>query len=115
MLAKRAGDEVDGELQTHGYWMALGSKLTVKEMDDLTKLVLDRCKWFPTVAECNEIMAEQTFSNPFYRTSENRRLAGYSSPPVLPRQERWRPDAEEIAAIKREVADSLPNQTNEGE
>lgn len=85
MLAKRAGDEIDGELIARGYWRMIGGKLTEHEMDLLTEMVLDRCKWFPTVAECNEIMAEQSYSNPFYafRRSDDLDRLGYGAKPKL--------------------------------
>ena len=65
MLPRRASDEVSGELLARGYWRMLGSKLSQAQMSVLSEMVLDRCKWFPTVAECNEIMAVQSYSNPF--------------------------------------------------
>lgn len=80
MLARRAGDEIDGELVARGYWRMLGEKLTEHEMSDLTEMVLDRCKWFPTVAECREIMGERSYANPFYRTARNRELDRESYP-----------------------------------
>jgi hypothetical protein len=81
MLAKRSSDEIDGELVARGYWRMLGEKLTEKQMSDLTEMVLDRCKWFPTVAECREIMAEATYTNPFYRERRTAELErhGYTS------------------------------------
>jgi hypothetical protein len=81
MLAKRASDEVDGELVARGYWRMLGEKLTEKQMSDLTEMVLDRCKWFPTVAECREIMAENSYSNPFYVSHRRDELARHGYTP----------------------------------
>lgn len=75
MMPKKAGDEVSGELLAKGYWQVLGSKLTEQEMNALTELVLERCKWFPTVAECRELMAESTYANPFYVARLNSDLA----------------------------------------
>jgi hypothetical protein len=83
MLAKRASDETDGELIARGYWQVLGSKLTEKQMSDLTEMVLDRCKWFPTVAECREIMAEPSYSNPFYVSTRQELLAQHGYAPAL--------------------------------
>lgn len=71
-MPKKAGDEVSGELLARGYWRMLGDKLTEHEMSVLTELVLERCKWFPTVAECRDLMGEQSYSNPFF---VNRRRA----------------------------------------
>lgn len=84
MLAKRAGDEVDGELVARGYWRMLGEKLTEHEMNNLTEMVLERCKWFPTVAECREIMAENSYTNPFYVTRRSAELERLGYAPALP-------------------------------
>jgi hypothetical protein len=80
MMPKRAADEVAGELLARGYWRVLGEKLTEKQMSDLTEMVLERCKWFPTVAECREIMAEASYRNPFYieRRAEQLERHGYT-------------------------------------
>jgi hypothetical protein len=67
MMPKKAGDDVAGELLARGYFRMLGH-LGEAEMSALTEMVLERCKWFPTVAECREIMAEQSYSNPFHRS-----------------------------------------------
>ena len=61
-----------GELMAEGYQMMLGD-LSESALEALTKQVLDRCKWFPTIAECKAIMGEESYSNPFYvarRSSE---------------------------------------------
>lgn len=84
MLPRKAGDDVAGELLARGYYRMLGH-LTPTQMGWLTELVLDRCKWFPTVAECRALMAEQDYGNPFY----NQRLAadharlGYAVPATV--------------------------------
>lgn len=83
MLAKRASDDVDGELLARGYWQVLGSKLTEKQMGDLTELVLERCKWFPTVAECNEIMGEASYANPFYVSRRHDQLDRLGYAPAI--------------------------------
>jgi hypothetical protein len=83
MLAKRASDEVDGELVARGYWRMLGEKLTEKEMSDLTEMVLERRKWFPTVAECREIMAEPVYTNPFYVSSRREQLQHLGYAPAI--------------------------------
>ncbi len=66
MLPKRQGDEVAGELLARGYHRMLGH-LNEAQMSNLTEMVLARCKWFPTVAECKDIMGEQSYENPFFR------------------------------------------------
>ena len=84
MLPRRASDEVSGELLARGYWRMLGSKLSQAQMSVLSEMVLDRCKWFPTVAECNEIMAVQSYSNPFYRERNAARLTANGYPEISP-------------------------------
>lgn len=73
-MPKKAGDEVSGELLAKGYWRMIGAKLSEQQMSDLTEMVLDRCKWFPTVAECKDIMGEQSYRNPFYNDRRDEHL-----------------------------------------
>lgn len=68
-MPKRDGDETDGELLARGYYRML-RHLTVEQMNDLTDMVLARCKWFPTVAECKDMMSEQSYYNPFFRAKQ---------------------------------------------
>ena len=70
MLPKRQGDELGGALLVKGYHRMLGH-LSEAEMGWLTEMVLDECKWFPTVAECKEMMGRHSYANPFYKTSPN--------------------------------------------
>lgn len=57
VLPKRATDELSGELLTNTYRRMLGDR-TQAEISFLTEQVIARCKWFPTVAECREILDE---------------------------------------------------------
>lgn len=86
MLAKRHGDDLDGELLAKGYWRMLGEKLTEAQMSDLTELVLAECKWFPTVAECREMMGRADYANPFYVTRRNNDLARLGYVPEAQKQ-----------------------------
>lgn len=80
MLPRKAGDELSGELVAQGYWQVLGKGLSIPEMDALSEMVLNRCKWFPTVAECREIMGREDYSNPFFVAKNHDRLTanGYA-------------------------------------
>ncbi len=80
-MPKKAGDEISGELLVRGYHRMLGH-LTEHEMGALTEMVLERCKWFPTIAECKEIMAEKSYANPFYVSARQDELTrqGYGLP-----------------------------------
>ena len=68
MLPKRQGDDLGGELMAKGYQRMLGH-LTEQQMGWLTEMVLDECKWFPTVAECKTMMGRNSYANPFYSSS----------------------------------------------
>lgn len=57
VLPKRGSDELSGELLANAYRRMLGHH-TKAEINFLTEQVLGRCKWFPTIAECVEILAE---------------------------------------------------------
>lgn len=80
MMPKKAGDEMAGELMARGYWRMLGDKLTEQQMNDLTEMVLARCKWFPTVAECRDLMDEASYANPFYVARRQAQLSSNGYP-----------------------------------
>lgn len=73
MLPKKAGDDIDGELLAKGYYRMLGH-LTSRAMNDLTEIVLGECKWFPTIAECRELMGRKSYDNPFYTSQRSDEL-----------------------------------------
>ena len=78
MLPRKNSDDVSGELMAEGYQMMLGD-LSEGALEALTRIVLERCKWFPTIAECKAIMGEESYSNPFYvaRRSSELEANGY--------------------------------------
>lgn len=82
MLPRKATDELSGQLLARGYYRMLGH-LSEREMGWLSEMVLERCKWFPTVAECREIMAEQSYGNKFYLARRDAELSalGYQRGP----------------------------------
>ena len=81
MLPSRSRDEVSGELMLRGYQMMLGH-LSVAQIDTLTRMILNECKFFPTVAEVNAIMGRESYSNPFYVAARQVELneLGYTAP-----------------------------------
>jgi hypothetical protein len=94
-LAKRNADEMSAKLQADALWRMIGQKLTVDEMSQLTEMVLERCEWFPSIAECKRIMDENNYSNPFYRNRQAQRLEGngYTSL-AAPTKQLRKPDAD---------------------
>jgi hypothetical protein len=83
MMPKKAGDDIDGELLAKGYYRMLG-RLSTADMNALTEMVLSECKWFPTIAECREMMGRTGYDNPFYRSRRNDELnrLGYTQQAV---------------------------------
>jgi hypothetical protein len=80
-LAKRNADEMSAKLQAEALWRMVGQGLTEAEMSQLTEMVLERCEWFPSIAELKRIMAEDSYSNPFYTKRQAQRLEakGYTA------------------------------------
>ena len=61
-----------------GYYRMLGH-LDEQGINWLSEMVLERCRWFPTVAECRDLIAEPNYANRFYvarRAAEHAKL-GY--------------------------------------
>lgn len=56
-LPKRNSDEVSGELMTRAYRGKLGA-FSAAQIAFLWDAVLERCQWFPSIAECLTILAE---------------------------------------------------------
>jgi hypothetical protein len=56
-LPKRNSDELSGNLMISAYVGKLGG-YSSEQIAFLWDTVLDRCKWFPTIAECLEILSE---------------------------------------------------------
>jgi hypothetical protein len=85
MLPRKGGDDLASELMARAYYRLLGH-LSQDEISRLTEMVLDRCRWFPTVAECRDIMAERSYHNPFFITSRAQELdrLGYTGTSPVP-------------------------------
>jgi hypothetical protein len=83
MLPRRNGDEVAAALMVRGYEMMLGD-LNPAQLNALTEMVLSECKWFPTVAECKEIMGRESYHNPFYISARHRQLDALGFPSHSP-------------------------------
>lgn len=79
---------MSARLQTEAMWRMIGQGLTEKEMSDLTEIVLERCEWFPSIAECKRIMGEQSYNNPFHvkRINSDLQRRGYFLPSADPKR-----------------------------
>lgn len=57
VLPKRSSDDISGELFVAAYNQKLGH-YPAEQISFLADQAMERCKWFPTIAECMEIMGE---------------------------------------------------------
>jgi hypothetical protein len=74
-LPKRSSDELSGRLLEQAYWLKLGH-LPLAALDYLVDRALEICKWFPTIAECLEIVTGfQRQDDPIRLQREAERLA----------------------------------------
>lgn len=56
-LPRRSSDEASGKLMLAAYRRKLGH-MPKEQIDFLCNAILERCRWFPTIAECLEIAGE---------------------------------------------------------
>lgn len=56
-LPRRSADDVSGKLMIAAYRRKLGH-LPREQIDFMCNAILERCRWFPTIAECLEIAGE---------------------------------------------------------
>lgn len=56
-LPRRNSDDASGKLMLAAYRRKLGH-MPKEQIDYLCNAILERCRWFPTIAECLEIAAE---------------------------------------------------------
>lgn len=56
-LPRRSSDEASGKLMLAAYRRKLGH-MPKEQIDYLCNAILERCRWFPTIAECLEIAGE---------------------------------------------------------
>lgn len=115
VLPRRQTDDVSGELFVSAYKHKLGH-LPVEAINYIADKALGQCKWFPTIAECLELLEgwrrydvhteRKAAANKLMRHEDTVRFRETSK--FWRRDDKpWKPDPEEIARIKAEVATSL--------
>lgn len=110
VLPKRSADEVSGELFVAAYHRKLADKSNAA-ISFLADKAMERCRWFPTIAECLEILSEfRRNDEMIHKELDRRRLAG-----ELARKEREARSDDALAehAVKagfltQEDVDALP-------
>lgn len=111
VLPKRHLDEVSGELLVAAYRESLG-RYPAQAIDYLRRQAVDKCKWFPTVAECHEIIegwrrrdefTERKAQAASIRSRQMARTTAWRTPDG----EVWKPKPGELERIKAEAAKAV--------
>lgn len=71
-LPRQNADDVSGELFVAAYQRKLGH-MPKEQVNYMTDQALERCKWFPTIAECLEIASAWKRDDDAWRTRESAR------------------------------------------
>lgn len=102
-LPKRASGDSDGALLIAAYKRMLGH-YPAPAIDYLSAQALIRCKWFPTIAECSEIIAE-------WKRRDDRPLAAAKVRRELQARFDATLDALKRRALSQAEIDALPDRT----
>ena len=94
-LPTRPADELDGQLMLAMYHHHLG-KFSAAALDMLAKRTTRDCRWFPTISECLEVLAD-------YRRADDETERRTAARQLFYREDKIR-DAEEWAARAAEEA-----------
>lgn len=115
VLPRQNADDIAGELFVAAYKSHLGG-FSREAIEYLTHRATGECKWFPTIAECREILDRwQRDDEEVHR----RRLAGslaYREREARrapePEREQWKPAPGELEAIMRQAAEAVRSERN---
>lgn len=114
VLPRQNADDIAGELFVAAYKSHLGG-YSQDEIQYLTHRATGECKWFPTIAECREILTgwrrddDATHrKNLAVRIWARERDHRREPEPV---REQWRPEPGELEAIMRKAAEAVSAQT----
>jgi hypothetical protein len=104
-LPKRNSDDVSGELLIAAYQRKLGS-FSKGQINYLSDKALERCEWFPTIAECLGIIGEWKRDDDLLRLQERAKGLVFSD-----RERRFRAVMGELAAgaYSQAQIDALPD------
>lgn len=112
VLPRQNADDIAGELFVAAYKQHLGGQPR-EAIEYLTHRATGECKWFPTIAECREILdgwrrddeaahRQHLAARIMYR---ERRLRDETAP--RPEREQWKPQPGELDAIMRAAAEAV--------
>lgn len=111
VLPKRHLDELSGELLVAAYRESLG-RYPAQAIDYLRRDAINHCKWFPTIAECHEILGKWRRRDEFTQrksqaTSILHEQIVRPSAWRTPDGEIWKPKPGELERIKSEAAEAV--------
>ena len=113
VLPRQISDDLSGELFVEAYARQLG-EYPAAAIGYLADQATRQCRWFPTIAECLEILSGwRRWDADTMRRSDATRLANREqaarnpTPPRAPPGEQWHPSQEEIDEIKRRATGNL--------
>lgn len=115
VLPRRGSDDISGELFVSAYQHKLGH-LPDQAISYIADKAMEKCKWFPTIAECLELLVgwrrydehterkrlAQSLINA-EREARRREQDTWSNREFEP----WRPTLDEIERVKAEAAHNL--------
>lgn len=119
VLPRRSSDDISGELFVAAYQHKLGH-LPNDAVSHIADKALETCKWFPTIAECLELVSGWRRVDAFTKRRDAARELEIrernARRPKLPTwaTDAWKPTPEEIARIKSEAAKNLRSQPSDG-
>lgn len=109
VLPKRSSDELSGELFVAAYQRKLGH-LTNEAISFLADKAMERCHWFPTIAECLEIMEDYRRNDaPVHRINLARELARNEDRARRDEEQALRESRREVKEITQEEVDAMPD------
>lgn len=112
VLPRRNADDLSGELFVAAYDRAL-SRYPAEQVEFIRDVAIDRCKWFPTVAECHELATEWRRNDAATKRRSLALSAVYAErrarSPIAEHvtRERWQPEPGETARILREAGAAI--------
>ena len=116
VLPRRGSDDVSGELFVSAYQHKLGH-LPNDAVSYIADKALETCKWFPTIAECLELLdgwrRVDVFTKRKYAAQELEHRENMARRPkrerlpIIDTSDVWMPTLEEIEQIKAQTAKNL--------
>lgn len=107
VLPKRTSDELSGELFVAAYQRQLGH-MPAAQISFLADKATERCRWFPTIAECLEIASEwRRWDDDTKRKAEAGRLLRAEERARWSDERQWHREHQGLYSISQEDVDEM--------